>query len=101
PPAPVTYPLSLTRRSSDLGRWEILRELGELSLPHLACREVRQAQDVGDALALHERADGIRVAPPVAVAPAWIDHVLLLQGAASRSEEHTSELQSRSDLVCR
>src|SRR5437868_8645851 len=29
------------------------------------------------------------------------DHVLPVGGAAVRSEEHTSELQSRFDLVCR
>src|SRR2546428_1290012 len=35
--------------------------------------------------------------------PACLDGVRLgtLVGAAARSEEHTSELQSRSDLVCR
>src|SRR5207249_6921452 len=37
-----------------------------------------------------------------AAAGAWLDHVALSGVAsASRSEEHTSELQSRFDLVCR
>src|SRR2546428_8437512 len=40
-----------------------------------------------------------RSSPPTAVlAPAW---PLRRQEPAQRSEEHTSELQSRSDLVCR
>src|SRR2546428_10068958 len=44
----------------------------------------------------------------VAVAPGFLDAFEVLEGASEvfvkvygRSEEHTSELQSRSDLVCR
>src|SRR3989440_6150397 len=38
------------------------------------------------------------------LSPDWVDAMLLAgraAGARGRSEEHTSELQSRSDLVCR
>src|SRR2546428_6268505 len=40
------------------------------------------------------RADGIERAVGLVLAPHW-------SGMSGRSEEHTSELQSRSDLVCR
>src|SRR5690606_40320692 len=48
---------------------------------------------------------GLPVTPPSASGPGWfavvVGAVTLLVLALSRSEEHTSELQSRENLVCR
>src|SRR2546430_3079682 len=47
---------------------------------------------------LFRSADVARVDPPAAV---WRTREELWQGTDPRSEEHTSELQSQSNLVCR
>src|SRR5688572_32784465 len=81
PPHLHSFP---TRRSSDLAG-----ELVELLGDRLFLDEVDEAHD---ALDVREDRVGIRV-------PAE-DH-LVLPHAVPRSEEHTSELQSQSNIVCR
>src|SRR5438874_6457013 len=49
--------------------------------------------------AQRQHGDGVRQQPDAGGGHA--DHVLSLPEARQRSEEHTSELQSRRDLVCR
>src|SRR5206468_12469833 len=92
PPTPVSYPLSLhdalpicsqhvdqhgARQLAALGNGENVRQ------PLLGVLEVfdRHGEDE--------------------TRPGSVLHVARRASAASRSEEHTSELQSRSDLVCR
>src|SRR5690606_41392015 len=82
---------SPTRRSSDLRAVRVLRRhLVEQLLHHVAVVDVRQGLATGvDGPALAQR-----------------DHLLhqatgLLGPRLGRSEEHTSELQSRENLVCR
>src|SRR5688572_32008880 len=76
-----------------------------------------RSADVPDEAAILERlaamaaklcaAAGTTTAPPDALAlttrsvDAWLAYVTGLTAAESRSEEHTSELQSQSNLVCR
>src|SRR3712207_8183811 len=55
---------------------------------------VRRAVGVGGQLGQRGRVDGHPDAPA-------LDRDLALRGAVGRSEEHTSELQSRQYLVCR
>src|SRR5438874_6155089 len=64
--------------------------------PHLAAPEER------DAVALRRDRRGVSFAdPPRGPACHWHDPHRLLDARDERSEEHTSELQSRRDLVCR
>src|SRR3989442_2178924 len=62
-----------------------------LRVGRFVVREARDAEGCGDGLAMRERARGDDLPDPVRVEP----------GAGLRSEEHTSELQSRPHLVCR
>src|SRR5256886_11446142 len=55
------------------------------------------SRDVQRDLGLRQVRADLRVGPIPAVAPV----VGLADGAVTRSEEHTSELQSQSNLVCR
>src|SRR3712207_8764207 len=50
----------------------------------------------GDRAALEHEVAGVH-----ALLPEVVEHALREQGVAVRSEEHTSELQSRQYLVCR
>src|SRR5438034_1787739 len=50
---------------------------------------------------LHRGAGGVRHARALSVQRARSTRGLLLRQGSARSEEHTSELQSHSDLVCR
>src|SRR5206468_6677050 len=81
-PTPQISTLSLQRRSSDLARCR--RVGGRLGGPRAAAAGVGPRS----AAAGHRLAGG-----PHGGAVG--------EGRAGRSEEHTSELQSRSDLVCR
>src|SRR5207249_10377216 len=89
-----------TRRSSDLARGDpgSFRRFG------LAGAPLRSASVLADASSRERgRAAGLgRVRRPLAQA-AWRagGNGSLLRLPPSRSEEHTSELQSRFDLVCR
>src|SRR5690606_41595929 len=96
PPAHHSFP---TRRSSDLARQR------GASPPVEECEAERQNEDGSDR-AEHRRRPGRRLEKR-----RW-DDVLDLrragervhrerEGTESRSEEHTSELQSRENLVCR
>src|SRR2546430_10426347 len=80
PPRSTLFP---TRRSSDLGGAHAAGlDDGVLAVGHVDVLRVVAARDVPDAAVRDVRADD-RVPP------------------AGRSEEHTSELQSQSNLVCR
>src|SRR5207249_6674171 len=84
-----------TRRSSDLVAWALHRSAGRLTSVLLRHRDCRPA-------ARGHRPTGIE---PVSRTGHGLSTVWLpRQGAPgdhARSEEHTSELQSRFDLVCR
>src|SRR2546430_9027861 len=54
-----------------------------------------------DAIIAQFETVGVRSLSIVAITSIFIGMVLALQTAYSRSEEHTSELQSQSNLVCR
>src|SRR5256712_4781435 len=73
PPRSTLFPYTTLFRSPDVGTAD-----GELY----------------QALAEHLRARGVGVTPP-------LRHEVHVLNGKNRSEEHTSELQSRSDLVCR
>src|SRR5690606_39730749 len=86
-----------TRRSSDLGAM-------------FTARRTTTHRDHDDLLTAGLGLDGLRIAPPPRFAdPARPTAVELRRralwsswrGIADRSEEHTSELQSRENLVCR
>src|SRR5207249_12148326 len=96
-PAPPPFP---TRRSSDLPRRlgriaQVLAQepVGLSDLPELASRMGPAAQASAKAL-MNLVGDLNRRADPLLTS-------FLLDFALDRSEEHTSELQSRFDLVCR
>src|SRR5206468_12932961 len=81
-----------TRRSSDLGRWHE-------EIPRRHARGLRAGFGVQRREPRHRRsARAERMRSPHAARPALLR---LASRTQRRSEEHTSELQSRSDLVCR
>src|SRR5206468_10298894 len=87
PPPPHSFP---TRRSSDLHRGCL-----ELSpVPGVLNRQKREEFGATDLIAPQHRFD----CPPRIGQDA---ESVLRSYQVGRSEEHTSELQSRSDLVCR
>src|SRR5690349_23413125 len=62
----------------------------------------RSAKDFDDAISVRRESDGIRAWVHIADVSWFVPAGSPLdRGAADRSEEHTSELQSRRDLVCR
>src|SRR5690606_41124496 len=88
-PPPDIYPSFPTRRSSDLGlkKWSPTTRSG---------REVAAASRVmGMEEVLEARIASLPTLPSRAV------KISRLSASFSRSEEHTSELQSRENLVCR
>src|SRR5438034_6485582 len=76
PPESTLFPYTTLFRSQRLGRQAVL------------CRDLDQRVDGGDRLRGHAALE------PIA-------HRLRGERRGERSEEHTSELQSHSDLVCR
>src|SRR6266496_66036 len=93
---------------------ELLRKRGIASLDALAARF--GAEHVGDIARLRQAAENfvLRISPAMVDLikspgdPIWLQYVPTVQELEvhdglvdSRSEEHTSELQSRRDLVCR
>src|SRR5204862_8287063 len=92
--APPDLPSFPTRRSSDL-----VRGVGKTTTARILARALN-----------YELADGSIKSPTIAMPALGLHcqaimesrHVDVIEmDAASRSEEHTSELQSRRDLVCR
>src|SRR5256886_12024043 len=91
---PPRSTLSPTRRSSDL-RTLLAEQLG-LALSEMAATQkypvvvrteidYRRAAKLGDRLTIE----------------GWLDQLERVRFSCARSEEHTSELQSQSNLVCR
>src|SRR5690606_41688367 len=90
-PSPHSFP---TRRSSDL---DVFLDAGSLAFQ---ATQVIQLGTAHLALALHgERVDGRAVRLEHALHAGPVRN--LAHGEGRRSEEHTSELQSRENLVCR
>src|SRR5206468_6306631 len=92
---PPLLPLFPTRRSSDL-RWrarQLQRSLRQAELQ----RECERAERAARSVLLRSTAAG----PAAAARRADADRPRRGDCDARRSEEHTSELQSRSELVCR
>src|SRR5207248_10965220 len=86
-----------TRRSSDLSE-----TVQEMKLLPVAYPE-KFGDQIGAVLDIQTR-EGSRTAPVFRAAPGIADSEFLGEGAlgeSRRSEEHTSELQSPYDLVCR
>src|SRR5690606_41939407 len=93
-------PSSPTRRSSDLAELavEVLRPLGLLRVErpaHLRVQVESGHEPVG------RPAHGLEAELDVRRRPIVVDPALDLAPLLGRSEEHTSELQSRENLVCR
>src|SRR5699024_11575438 len=88
-PALHSFP---TRRSSDLQRRELLGVLVQR-----AAGGARQLDDPRE----HRALDVLRLLPVVVELLAQRERLLRGLPRLLRSEEHTSELQSRFDLVCR
>src|SRR5206468_12254348 len=94
PPRPPPFP---TRRSSDLQRpgARVLAAQGDLD--RITLRLVPAAPDLHGHRETRCRADR----PDDALDEPHVLEAARAAVVADRSEEHTSELQSRSDLVCR
>src|SRR5690606_39818871 len=91
-PTPTLFPYTTLFRSRDLGEVAFAEEREKLHLPALRDRE-RRLRAGPDDLA------GLDVAREHEARGRGDDVELGVAGA--RSEEHTSELQSRENLVCR
>src|SRR5206468_11832586 len=94
PLPPHSFP---TRRSSDLripAQEYLAAVLREVAL-------IRAADPAPAAGSLRELGSGNEAPPSVVEPEAGLQTLYFGGGTPSRSEEHTSELQSRSDLVCR
>src|SRR5438034_8150674 len=79
-----------------------LTEVREMMEPEIAALAAERA-DAEDLAAMRESFEVMEGAKrdPDAFIEADLDfHLALAEAAANRSEEHTSELQSHSDLVC-
>src|SRR5206468_7191085 len=98
PPTPTLFPYTTLFRSIV----DIHENLARVPPPQARRHYVKTHFAFSDALPLRERADRAvcLVRDPIDVMMSIWDFLHLL-GDPTRSEEHTSELQSRSDLVCR
>src|SRR5438034_3561915 len=78
---------------------------GLILLAHEGVRQAERVVRIGERAAgrhhLLEEVDGPVVVLQLEPLPGLLDQMLSADVHASRSEEHTSELQSHSDLVCR
>src|SRR5206468_5060820 len=94
---PPRSPLFPTRRSSDLDEFapDLLADAGD-DLARKA-QPVLEAAAVGVSALVAERRDELLDQMTLGA----VDLHAVDAAVAGRSEEHTSELQSRSDLVCR
>src|SRR5207247_11347374 len=90
-----------TRRSSDLR--ELMRGGGQQMLSRDLARRHRQRHDVLELVAESVSAAGLVEgrACPDAARERLVEQPSVEEDVEGRSEEHTSELQSRVDLVCR
>src|SRR6266496_1173872 len=83
----------------------LARPLGGIVFGHFGDRIGRKAMLVLSLLVMGVATFAIGLLPTYATLGVWAAVILtvlrLVQGFALRSEEHTSELQSRRDLVCR
>src|SRR5207302_8808452 len=100
-PTVITHPVLPpfpTRRSSDLSV--------NRCRPSLAICAAATVVTLAIAACSHDLPNAPNAAPPPSSAQASHIHIMplighALPGSAPRSEEHTSELQSRENLVCR
>src|SRR5206468_9033100 len=90
-PRSTLFPYTTLFRSDLPAAFESIERLGRREIVSLAVRD-RQAQQLS--LGTPRREGRVRLLDP------HVD-VLASKLQPARSEEHTSELQSRSDLVCR
>src|SRR5206468_10115809 len=93
PPDPPHLPSSPTRRSSDLGACGTGSDSRDMVFQVIT--------DAGHDLAITAAPGATNVDDVIFVRDSSCDAGVELGCANARSEEHTSELQSRSDLVCR
>src|SRR5690606_41133128 len=91
PPRPPPFPYTTLFRSRSAGGRIVL---GLSALPQLIHRRVAVARAVRERYALED------VLAPVQALHAY-RRIRAVERAVRRSEEHTSELQSRENLVCR
>src|SRR5699024_11704393 len=92
-------PSSPTRRSSDLRRAELEGQIADAQASVLEKGEVGSAERLA---AFESAGTGVALSGPGIVLEIEDSAPLPASpGVSSRSEEHTSELQSRFDLVCR
>src|SRR5690606_40795202 len=100
PPAPLPVLLSFpTRRSSDLA---FLLAIGLfVALPALLLRWISPYIGSDILLNLIEGAIKISFFLAYILAISWMEEIRRVFQYHGRSEEHTSELQSRENLVCR
>src|SRR5207249_11462820 len=98
PPEPLSFP---TRRSSDLPE-----SIGSIYGANLSTQTAgADSPDWptslgGVQVTVQDKTGEARSAPLAYVSPAQINFEVPAGTATGRSEEHTSELQSRFDLVC-
>src|SRR5207247_10741134 len=96
-----TLPSFPTRRSSDLGTGEIAGGFGNCDFGSFVRIEIYVSRVAinGEGDEFFESRTGV---PPVQIrSGAGVPPVNPIVSPVNRSEEHTSELQSRVDLVCR
>src|SRR5690606_42016141 len=99
PPRPHLHSFP-TRRSSDLGRsrgFALFHRAAEMGCDDVAFRGFAN----GEADALRAALTGEKAPGVDALARVEVTRAGPLHDALGRSEEHTSELQSRENLVCR
>src|SRR5207302_10333198 len=94
PPRPTLFPYTTLFRS---GRVRVLLQLEQLAEPRQVAVELVRALPF---LEEPVRRDAV-LGGVMHLAGADLDLVQLAAGPEHRSEEHTSELQSRENLVCR
>src|SRR5204863_3377826 len=96
PPSSTLFPYTTLFRSSGVSRLDTMVEVN-LNLAPARPAVLGQAVDESLAILLGRVEIGMTQGTPIGITPGFNR---LLPGRA-RSEEHTSELQSRRDLVCR
>src|SRR2546422_10534649 len=97
PPRSTLFPYTTLFRSPAAGRAQV-RASG---LPHRAAESIPQVPDAPCSPLAARVGPRRRPTPRVLLHPAGRPAVRCADGGGGRSEEHTSEIQSRLHLVCR